>query len=130
MTTAPLTGRCECGAIRLTIAQARPTATVCHCSQCRRISGHIWASTTVEDADLTIAGEDHLRWYASSDHAKRGFCDTCGSALFYRPDDATHTGVAMGCLDQPTGITPGKHIFTADRGDYYALPDDAPHFPD
>ncbi len=46
------------------------------------------------------------------------------------PDGVDHIGIAAGSLDLPTGMTPGKHIFTADCGDYYTIPDDAPHIPD
>ena len=54
-------------------------------------------------------------------------CSECGSALFYRMNDEDGIGIAAGCLDAPTGLRPGKHIFVADKGDYYDPPADAPH---
>jgi hypothetical protein len=36
--------------------------------------------------------------------------------------------IAAGCLDQTAGLRVGKHIFVADKGDYYEIPDDAPKF--
>ena len=125
-----LRGRCECGAVAFDVTDARDTATFCHCSQCRRFSGHYWAATRAAVADIRFTAEDTLTWFASSDHARRGFCATCGAALFYQPNGAAHMGIAVGCLDLPTGMSPGKHIFTADAGDYYTIPDDAPHIPD
>ncbi len=124
------TGRCECGAVRFEVTDARDTITFCHCGQCRRTSGHYWASTRAETADVVFSKEAGLTWYQSSDHARRGFCKLCGSSLFYQPNGADHLGIAAGCLDLPTGMTPGKHIFTADAGDYYTIPADAPHIPD
>lgn len=123
-------GRCECGAVAFDVTGARETITFCHCSQCRRTSGHYWAATRADTANLTFRREDGLTWFRSSDQARRGFCKLCGSSLFYQPDGASHIGIAAGCLDLPTGMTPGKHIFTADAGDYYTIPDDAPHVPD
>jgi hypothetical protein len=38
-------------------------------------------------------------------------------------------GVAMGALDAPTGATIAKHIFTADKGDYYDICDGLPQNP-
>jgi len=35
-------------------------------------------------------------------------------------------GIAAGCLDNPTNIQVGKHIFVKDKGDYYEITDDAP----
>ena len=125
-----VTGRCNCGAVHFEAKAVRDTVTFCHCSLCRRMSGHYWAATVAKLDDLTIRGEEALRWYAASDVARRGFCGTCGCNLFFLEHDGTHMGIAAGALDAPTGLAPGKHIFTADAGDYYAVPDDAPHVKD
>ena len=124
-----LRGHCECGAVAFEIAKARDTISFCHCSQCRRTSGHYWASTRADIADVTFTHDDGLTWFQSSEAARRGFCKICGSSLFYQPIGATHLGIAAGCLDLPTAMRPGKHIFTADAGDYYTIPDDAPAHP-
>ncbi|TCT36164.1 GFA family protein [Martelella mediterranea] len=118
-------GRCECGAVAFEVDAVRDTVTVCHCSQCRRTSGHLWASTHAPFDKLTFLNDEGLRWYASSDTAKRGFCAQCGSSLFYRMNDETGIGIAAGCLDDTSALRIGKHIFVADKGDYYSLPDDA-----
>ena len=125
-----LHGHCECGAVSFEVVSARPTVTFCHCSQCRRTSGHFWASTRADVVDVTFTQDYGLTWYQSSDDARRGFCKNCGSSLFYQPIGANHLGIAAGCLDLPTEMGPAKHIFTADAGDYYTIPDDAPHIPD
>ena len=124
------TGRCECGEVAFDVTGLRDTVTFCHCSQCRRTSGHYWASSRAETKDLTFSKDAGLTWYQSSAEHRRGFCKFCGASLFFQPDGAGHIGIAAGCLDLPTGMTPGKHIFTADAGDYYTIPDDAPHIPD
>ncbi|SFN58038.1 GFA family protein, partial [Dokdonella immobilis] len=51
----------------------------CHCSQCRRHSGHYFVSANVARAALTIHGEENLGWYRSSEKVRRGFCKVCGS---------------------------------------------------
>lgn len=127
MTTTTLRGQCECGGVAFSVTGARPTVTMCHCGQCRRFSGHHWAATNAPFDQVTFTSDATLTWYASSDWAKRGFCSTCGSSLFYRMNDEPGIGIAAGCLDLPTGMTPGKHIFVADKGDYYTIADDAPH---
>ena len=119
-------GRCECGAVAFEVDHVRDTVTVCHCSQCRRSSGHLWASTHAPFASLHFTADAGLRWYASSDMAKRGFCALCGSSLFYRMNDEDGIGIAAGCLEDTTGLRIGKHIFVADKGAYYPMPDDAP----
>ncbi|WP_137701036.1 GFA family protein [Marimonas lutisalis] len=120
-------GHCECGSVAFTITTdtlRQPSA--CHCSQCRRTSGHVWAGTTVMNEDFSLHADDTLAWYRSSDHAERGFCTRCGSSLFYRPIDSDHVSVAMGTLDSPTHTTLKRHIFVAGKGDYYAIGDGLP----
>lgn len=117
-------GRCNCGAITFETTATPRGASVCHCGQCRRQSGHLWASAYVPRDSLTITGP--VRWYDSSAQAQRGFCPDCGSFLFWHAHAETTMSFALGALDTPTGITLEKHIFTADKGDYYAIADDLP----
>lgn len=122
-----VSGRCECGAVVFVTPEVRTEVTFCHCGQCRRTSGHQWAATRAPFDAVTFVKDESLTWYASSDFAKRGFCNRCGSSLFYRMNGEDGIGIAAGCIDEPNNLKPGKHIFTADKGDYYELADDAPH---
>ena len=120
-----ISGRCECGKVRFEAKTVREAVTVCHCKQCRRTSGHLWASTHARFEDVTFLTDEGLKWYASSDFAKRGFCQQCGSSLFYRMNDEEGIGIAAGCIDDPTGLEVSKHIFVKDKGDYYDIGDGA-----
>jgi len=117
-------GRCECGKVEFTVDSPRETVTVCHCSQCRRTSGHLWASTHAPYDSVIFLNDSGLEWYASSKFAKRGFCKHCGSSLFYRTNDEEGIGIAVGSLDSPTKLHINKHIFVASKGDYYDIQDD------
>jgi len=97
---------------------------MCHCGQCRRQSGGVWSSSNVKETDLTITGD--VRWFAATDKARRGFCPTCGSFLFWQGTGEDTIAFALGAVDNPTGITLEKHIFVADKGDYYDIAHDAP----
>ena len=119
-------GRCECGRVRFEVEDVRDTVTVCHCGQCRRMSGHLWASTHAPYAKLHFKSDEGLEWYASSDFAKRGFCKFCGASLFYRTNDEDGIGIAAGCLTAPAKLKVAKHIFVADKGDYYDITDGLP----
>ena len=121
-----VTGQCECGAVRFEADEVRPTVNYCHCSQCRRTSGHQWAATRADLDKFRLLTDDSLTWYQSSDIAKRGFCSICGSSLFYHPLGTNHMGIAAGCIDEPTGLSGGRHIFTDSKGDYYEITDDLP----
>ncbi|MDT8328030.1 MAG: GFA family protein [Roseovarius sp.] len=117
-------GSCLCGAVNFRVTAAPQGPSVCHCGQCRKQSGHLWASAYVAMADLSISGT--VKWYAASATAKRGFCPTCGSFLFWKAHAEDSMSFALGALDDPTGISLEKHIFVAEKGDYYEIADGVP----
>lgn len=117
-------GSCLCGAVKFEVAGELAPPDACHCSQCRKQSGHFWASTDVPRAAVTLHGEEALRWFNASEKVRRGFCSTCGSFLFW--DRIGRDRIAMGAFDAPTGTRLHKHIFVADKGDYYEIADGLP----
>lgn len=116
------TGGCLCGAVRFSGRLTDDPLRACHCNQCRRWSGHVWASATARG--VVIDGP--VRWYRSSDKAERGFCPDCGSSLFWRPVGAPDPEIAAGAIDGATGLRMAGHIFVADKGDYYDIADGLP----
>lgn len=119
-------GSCLCGAVTFTVSGDLAPPSVCHCSQCRKQSGHIWASTHIPSDRLQMISAATLTWFAASDTAKRGFCQTCGSTLFWRHNDEDDISISMGAFSTPTNVTLARHIFVADKGDYYDLTDGLP----
>ena len=119
-------GSCLCGAVRITVQGDLPQPTACHCTACRKHSGHYEASVDLPRAAITLSGEAHIKWYQSSEKARRGFCAICGSTLFWDPLHHDWTAVAMGAFDGATGTDLAKHIFVSEKGDYYAINDGLP----
>ena len=122
-------GSCVCGAVKFAVDGAVPAPDACHCTTCRRWSGHVFSSSDVPRAAVTIEGEANITWFASSPKVRRGFCSTCGSSLFFDPlDREKHhwIGIAMGAFDTPTHTKLAKHIFVSEQGDYYDIVDDVP----
>jgi len=123
-----ISGSCECRNIKFEIQGQIPNVVACHCTQCRKTSGHVWASVLVPDEGLSLQSNDSLRWRRSSGFAKRGFCTECGSSLFYKHNEENSTAVTAGALDAPTGLKTEKHIYVADKGNYYQIPLNEPQF--
>ena len=119
-------GACLCGAISFEVACDLPPPDGCHCSQCRKHSGHYFASTDIPRGALTVSGEQNIAWYRSSEKVRRGFCSTCGSSLFWDPIGREKIAIAMGAFEAPTGTHMDKHIFVDGKGDYYEIADGLP----
>jgi hypothetical protein len=124
------TGGCLCGAVRYrTDGLLRPVV-MCHCSQCRRQTGHFLAATAARRADFVLLHDEELRWYAASDAARRGFCGRCGSTLFWDGEGLDYLSIAAGSLDDSSALPLAGHIFTADKGGYYDIDPSEPQVPD
>ncbi len=119
----PVTGACLCGAIHYEVSGPLRPVIACHCLQCRKTSGHYVAATSAPRASVKVTGA--VTWYQSSPTARRGFCPTCGSSLFW-DGPGTHLSLHAGALDAPTGLQLAGHIYYAHKGDYYGVTDDLP----
>jgi hypothetical protein len=120
-------GGCLCSAVRYEVSGPLRDVLVCHCSECRRWSGHLFAATAARREDVVLLQEAALRWIASpaSDtHARRGFCAQCGSSLFWDAPDRETISIAAGSLDEPTDLSIAGHTYAEDTADYDELPDD------
>jgi len=125
------TGGCLCGAVRYAVRHGalRPIV-ACHCTQCRRITGHYLAATAARCRDFRLLEDSGLRWYDSSSEARRGFCGRCGSTLFWQPHGRDYLSIAAGSLDDSSALTTACHIFVADKGGYYQIEPGVPQIKD
>lgn len=118
------TGGCLCGAIRFIGKGDSSGVHACHCEHCARWGGG--PALCVEFAEgIDITGA--VRWFASSEHAERGFCGTCGSAMFFRLKDESYINVGVGFLDERGDLAPiDQHIFIDRKPPFYDFADQAP----
>lgn len=116
-----MTGSCLCGNVAFEIHGPLDDVVACHCTQCRKTTGHFWASTHVADTDLKLIRQDGLKWFASSATAKRGFCKECGSSLFWKSNGSNITSLCAGSIDGNTTLKLGGHIYCDYAGDYYQI---------
>jgi hypothetical protein len=121
------TGSCLCGAVTYRVNGPLRPVVACHCGQCRKTSGNYVTATSAQRDHVEITGTP--QWYDSSETARRGFCPTCGSNLFWDGPGA-NLSIFAGTLDAPTEITLAGHIYCADKGDYYEVADDLPKAPE
>ena len=121
-------GSCECQGVMFELTGELRDVVFCHCSQCRKTSGHYWAATQVSKGNLNLIKATSLSWYDSSDKARRGFCSVCGSSMFYERKGIDKISVSAGSLEIPTSLDRMRHIYVASKGDYYDISDGLPQF--
>lgn len=116
-------GQCLCGAVRFHARPKHVVMDVCHCGMCRRWSGGAWMTVECEP-DLAVEGEEQLRLYASSEHAERGFCASCGTSLFWRMRDRSLLTVSAQAFQHPEQFPFATEIFIDEKPDNYAFAND------
>jgi hypothetical protein len=120
----PVTGKCLCGAVAITLKDAHREVDVCHCSMCATWSGAMYAG--IEASDFAITGEEHISAYPSSDWAERAFCSKCGSHLWYKFLPTSNRTFLAGMFDLPSGLPIKQQIFIDEKQDWYDLAQDSP----
>ena len=115
-----------CGAVQFTAKDVSDEGSACHCGMCRRWAGGPWIGVSVKSVEWR--GGDALQVVKSSAWAERGFCNRCGSGLFYRVTAEGKyqgmTSISLGALDDQSGITLTKEWFIDRKPDAYALEGD------
>ena len=125
-----LHGGCFCGAARYEVTGAIFNSTLCHCLDCRKVSGApavAWFSA--RRADFRLVGVEPVR-FASSEHVLRSFCPHCGSTLTF--EDARwpeELDIATATLDDPEAAPPLDHTFVRSRLSWLKLQDGLPQYP-
>ena len=124
----PLTGGCNCGAVRCEVTAPLEAAGYCHCRRCQRRTGTA-ASLNVRPAPGTfriVEGQDRLRCWAPEGGGRKWFCGDCGSALYadIPGDPNVVLSIRMGTFDADPGVRPSFRQFAAYAPPWEPLPDD------
>jgi hypothetical protein len=129
---ATITGGCLCGAVRYS-AEADPTGvTVCHCRDCQKFTGSVFAALImVPKAVLTLTGpvKTFTGVGGSGKPILRHFCPECGSSIAEEP--GTRPGMVIltvGTFDDPSVATPAREIFRDDAVTWVQVQGDIPRF--
>jgi hypothetical protein len=101
----PLTGGCQCGAVRYALNQQPHNVHVCHCRMCQKAVGGPFAVICPLPKSSFVVTRGEMTYFRSSDVARRGFCRDCGTPLSFDYPEDSEFGVLVGTLDDP-GSTP------------------------
>jgi hypothetical protein len=122
-----VTGQCLCGAVRFEVDEPFVSSSICHCTNCKKISG---GAGTVSGRARTnairlLAGEEQVRTFQPAEGTAKSFCGACGSNLFGGGwPDSEWTSVRLSALDEPVEVRPDAHVFVRSVASWETLPDD------
>lgn len=126
MESNPITGGCQCGAVRYEInLRQLEKVHLCHCRMCQRATGNLFAA-------LAGTPKDRIRWigtptlFASSSVADRGFCARCGTPLSFAYHQSERIYVTIGSLDHPEQVQPEIHFGIESQLPWLHIADDCP----
>lgn len=118
-------GHCLCGSVTVRVSGALGDISACHCEMCTRWSGSVQMGIEVPQERVTIAGP--VKTHRSSPIGERAWCDTCGSAIWFRyPEgpDAGYSELAPGLFDNAGGARLVRIVYADRHPDGYALAGD------
>jgi hypothetical protein len=133
----PLTGGCDCGAIRYRMETPPLFVNCCHCRWCQRETGASFALNAMIEAErVTLLGDIEPEIVdtpsASGKGQKIARCPKCRIALWsnYAGSGAAVRFVRVGTLDEPDHLPPDIHIFTSSKQPWVVLPPGTPAVPE
>ena len=113
--TRRITGGCQCGAVRYRASGEPRGPHVCHCRMCQKAAGNYFLPLgSFARADFTMT-RGMPKWFASSDLVRRGFCEVCGTPLFYDIPETDFITVALGSLDDSDAVRPAMQSTASAR---------------
>lgn len=104
-----ITGGCNCGKVRYEVSSQQDKAYYCHCSDCRKAMGNIFATFISIPKETLHWINEQPKYFKSSKDVLRGFCGDCGTPLSYEKVDTKNMDLTVGSLDSPEAFKPVGH---------------------
>lgn len=120
------TASCSCGQLRIEVQGEPRGVGLCHCFECQRRTGSVFASLASFAAPWRVTGQA-TEYTRAGDQGARftfRFCPVCGSTLFHTEDgfEERSVGVAVGAFADPGFPPPQVSVYDCRRHPWVTLP--------
>lgn len=112
-------GKCLCGSVTIRASKVDTNLGACHCTMCRKWSNGPYLAVDC-GTDVSITGEESVTVFNSSEWAERGFCNKCGTSLFYRLKENQQYMMAAEIFENKN-YNFDHQIFIDEKPDYYSF---------
>ena len=133
MATLPITGGCQCGALRYEITAPPLMIYNCHCTNCQKIGGNAFSTpaTVMESSFAFVAGKPTtIEWKSDAGNIRWGwFCGACGSRIAHGQTPSIGVlSVRSGTFDDTSWVEPVGDIWVRSKQPWVELPATRLHF--
>jgi hypothetical protein len=113
-------GNCLCGATRISVKTMSVNFGACHCDMCLKWTGGPLLAVDC-GSDVSFEGTENITAFSSSDWAERGFCNKCGSHLFYRLKENNQYFMPVGLFNDCEDLIFHHQIFIDKKPPFYCF---------
>ncbi len=123
----PLTGSCQCRAVRYQCTAAPASIYACHCTECQRQSGSAFGTSMLVPRDAFSFTHGAPRtWVRTAESGRKVdclYCPDCGTRIVHLPQHSpTMAIIRPGTLDDTKWIRLAGHIWLASRQAWFEAP--------
>jgi hypothetical protein len=104
-----IAGGCQCGAVRYAVPELHDNAHLCHCRMCQKAVGNFFAALVGATRADVVWTRGTPSVFRSSAPVERGFCEKCGTPLFFNNLSGKRINFTIGSLDHPERVQPHAH---------------------
>lgn len=124
--------RCQCGQLHLQTRGEPSRVSVCHCLDCQRRSGSVFATQArFPETQVTLHGEAKT-WSRRGDEgggATFGLCPQCGSTVYYRNLDMPDAiAIPVGAFADPAFPPPSYSVYEERQHAWVRITGDMAHY--
>jgi len=125
-----LNASCLCGKVKIQLPEKFEFIGNCHCSECRKFSGSVFATAGAVDFDdfKIIEGKESISYYPKTEDTELEFCKHCGSSLFSKKFKIQKYMIRLGILNDALTQQATIHIHVASKAPWYEITDTLTQF--
>ncbi|MBN8608927.1 MAG: GFA family protein [Caulobacterales bacterium] len=121
---------CSCGQLRVTCAGEPARISICHCLECQKRTGSVFATQARFAREQVMIEGDTAQWSRAGDSGASAtfkFCPTCSSTVCWSPDAAPEfVYVAVGAFADPSFPPPRVSVYEERRHPWALAAGDLP----
>lgn len=123
---------CSCGRLTARVVGEPARVSVCHCLNCQRRSGSVFAAQARFDRDaVEISGPSNQYTLSGDEGGKASFhfCPNCGATVYYQNHGLEHfVSIPIGAFAEPNFPAPTISVYEDRKHAWVGLPEKMEHW--